>query len=151
MTGEPTHLAALVRWYKSVVADAIPTRLHTRDFSEGGTPEWHAAFRAWLMGAPGALDRDGNVKNPYRFWLWRMKGEGRQSRVAADFLYRLACLRYDWLAAVRTITPLTDDGEVVARAFAEDALRRFWRLMQSDPHYHQPRKSEAQHAAEEAA
>jgi len=153
MTGEPKHLAALVHWFMGAAADDIPARLHSRDTAEDGDPEWHAAFRAYLMAHPGAVDREGHVRSPLRFWLWIMTNEGRENRVMADYLYRLARLDGDWLAAARTITPLTDDGEVMARSFALAALQRFWRRMQTEPrrHIREPQKSEAQHSAEEAA
>lgn len=153
MSGEPRHLAALVRWYMDAVGDDIPVRLHSRDTAEDGDPEWHPAFRAWLMAHPAAVDREGYVRSPLKFWLWLMTNEGRENRVMADFLYRLARLEGDWLAAARTITSLTDDGEVMARVFAVATLQKFWRRMQTEPrrHVREPQKSEAQHAAEENA
>jgi hypothetical protein len=98
------------------------------------------------------VDHDGHVRCPLKFWLWVMRNEGRSGRVRSEFLWRLAACEYDWLAAVRTVTPLTEDGEVMAQVYARDALQVFWRLMQSEPRreVHRP-KSDAQHAAEEAA
>jgi len=152
MKGEPTHLAALVRWFMEVAAEDIPCRLHSRDTDAGGTPQWHGSFRARLTAHPAAVDREGHVRSPFRFWLWVMRGESRQGRVGAEFLYRLACLEGDWLAASRTITPLSDDGEIMARAFALVTLQAFWRRMQTAPRRPASKpKSDAQHAAEEAA
>ena len=37
--------------------------------AEDGDPEWHAAFRAYLMAHPAAVDREGHVRSPFRFWL----------------------------------------------------------------------------------
>ena len=152
MRGEPTHLAALVSWYMDAARDRIPARLHSRDTAEDGDPEWHVAFRAYLLAHPSATDREGYVRDPLAHWLWVMKSEGRENRVKAEFLYHLACLQGDWLAAARAITPLTEDGEVMAKAFAVAALQRLWRRMQTEPRtvVREP-KSEAQHSAEEAA
>ena len=151
MQGQPTHLAGLVRWFMAAARDDVPLRIHSRDTADDGDPEWHPSFTAWLVAHPAAVDREGHVKSPFRFWLWVMRGQGQSGRVRAEFLYRLACLEGDWLAAARTITPLSDDGEVVARDFAVASLQQFWRRMQSEPrrHVREPQKSEAQHAAEE--
>ena len=152
MTSQPTHLAALVRWYMDATSDDIPVRLHNRETADDGAPQMHPSLRAYLMAHPAAYDREGHVRSPFRFWLWVMRGESRQGRVGAEFLYRLACLEGDWLAAARTITPLTDDGEVMARAFAVVTLQAFWRRMQTEPRRHaRAPKSEAQHAADSAA
>jgi len=131
---EPTDLGELIRWFRRETELAYPARIHSRDYSEGGTPEWHGAFRAWLLAHPGSTDREGDIKNPYRFWLWSMANGGRSGRVGAEYLYRLACLDGDWLAAARTFTPLTAEGEHLARAYAIATLRRFWRRMQTVPH-----------------
>lgn len=150
--GQPTHLAALVKWFMDAAADDIPRRMHSRAYNEMGTPEWHGSFRAWLMSHPATTDDDGYVMSPFRFWMWEMKSEGRAARIGAEYLYRLACLDGDWLAAARTITPLTEDGEMMARAFALLTLQGFWRRMQSEPRKFVRRpKSEAQLTAEEAA
>ena len=147
--GEPSHLAALVRWFMDAAQDDIPVRIHSRDTDDGGTPQWHGSFRVWLMAHPAVTDREGYVRSPFRFWLWVMRGESRQGRVGAEFLYRLAVFEGDWLTAARTITPLTDDGEVMARAFALMTLQAFWRRMQTEPRRPAPKpKSEAQHVAE---
>jgi len=151
-SGEPTHLAALVRWFMDAAADDIPIRLHSRDTADDGDPEWHPRFRAYLMAHPAAVDREGHVRSPFRFWLWVMRGESRQGRVGADFLYRLAVLEGDWLSAARTITPLSRDGEIIARAFAVATLQAFWRRMQTEPRRHvSGPKSEAQAVAETSA
>jgi hypothetical protein len=149
-SGEPTHLAALVRWFMDAAADDIPVRLHSRDTADDGDPEWHPRFRAYLMAHPAAVDREGHVRSPFRWWLWIMRNEGRENRVMADYLYRLARFDGDWLAAARSITPLTEDGEIIAKAFAVAALQRFWRRMATEPRRH-VEKSEAQHTAEESA
>jgi hypothetical protein len=150
--GQPTHLAALVRWYLSEVAAEGPQRIHQRSLNEMGAPEWHGSFRAWLLARAFVTDEHGEVRFPVAFWLRIWAGEGRESRVGADFLYRLGCLDGDWLAAVRTFTPLTEDGEVMARIFATSVLQRFWRQMQTVPHkFVKPPRSEAQQNAEEAA
>ena len=152
MRGEPTHLAALVRWFMDAAHDDIPQRIHNRDTADDGDPQWHAAFRAYLLAHPAATDREGHVRSPFRFWLWVMDGEGRSGRIRAHFLYHLARCDGDWIAAARTITPLTEDGEVVARDFAVRSLQQFWRMMQSEPRRTvAPPKSDAQHAAEESA
>ena len=151
--GEPRHLAGLIGWFMGEVADDIPVRLHSRDTADDGDPEWHPAFRRYIAGHPGAYDRDGEVHSPLRFWLWVMQGESWENRVMAEFLYRLARYEGDYLEAVRVVQPLTEDGEILARSFARDALRRFWRRMQTTPRrgVRVRDKSEAQHAAEEGA
>jgi len=150
--GQPTQLAALSRWYMAAAADDIPVRIHSRDTADDGAPQLHPSFRGWLMAHPAACDREGHVRSPFRFWLWVMKGESRQGRVGAEFLYRLACLDGDWLAAARLITPLTDDGEVMARIYTVATLQAFWRRMATEPRRPAPKpKSDAQHSAEESA
>lgn len=152
MSGRPTHLPALVRWFCEAAADDIPTRINSSALDAGGAPQWHGSFRAWLTAHPAAVDKEGHVRSPFRFWLHSLHGEGRGSRVRSLFLYRLARLEGDWLAAVRSITPLTDDGEIVARDFATQSLQRFWDLMSTEPRrIVRAPKSEAQHRAEEAA
>ena len=153
MQGQPTHLAGLVKWFMDEARNDIPARIHSRDTAEDGDPEWHASFRAYIIGHPGAYDRDGIVRSPFRFWLWIMAGEGRENRVMSEFLYRLARYDGDYLAAIRVVQPLTEDGEIMARAFAVGALQRFWRRMQSTPYrsVRAKQKSEAQIAAEVGA
>ena len=153
MRGQPTHLAALVRWFMDEAESAVPVRLHSRDTADDGDPDWHAAFRAYLMAHPAAVDREGHVRSPFRFWLWVMRGQGRRGRIGAQFLYDLARLEGDWLAAARRISPLTEDGELMARSFATDILLEFWRRMQTEPrrHVREPQRSEAQITAEESA
>ena len=150
--GQPTHLPALIRWYLSDAGDDIPVRLHNRDTDDGGYPQWHGAFRAWLTSHPAHVDREGHIRSPFRFWLWQMASNSRTGRVAAEWLYHLAALRGDWIESSRLITPLTEDGEVMARIYAVATLQHFWRLMQTQPHrlVSKP-KSEAQHVAEESA
>jgi hypothetical protein len=81
-----------------------------------------------------------------------MAGEGWSGRVRSEFLHRLASFDGDWLAACRTVGPLDGDAEVMARDFATESLRQFWRRMQSEPRRpERGPKSEAQHMAEEAA
>lgn len=150
MSGEPTHLAALIRWFREASSDDIPARIHCRDIDGGGAPQWHASFRAWLTAHPSAVDREGYTRSPFRHWLWVMRGAGRSGRVRATFLHRLAVYDGDWLNAVRSMPP--DDLEVMLRDFVVESLRQHWRMMQSEPRRHvSGPKSEAQHAAEEAA
>ena len=146
----PRHLPALIRWYISEVKAEMPTRLHSRETSEDGHLEWHRTFRTWMFAHPGATDADGNVRFPVRYWLWVWEGKGREKRVKARFLLRLGQNDGDWEAAVRAITPLTEDGEIVARTFALKALQDFWEQMQSVPMRSVRDKSEAQHRAEES-
>lgn len=153
MRGEPKHLAGLIRWFMDEAEHDTPGRLHSREIADDGDFEWHASFRAYLMAHPGATDREGEVRSPFRFWLWVMQGEGLENRVMAEFLYRLARCDGDYIDAVRVVQPLTEDGEVIARSFALVALQRFWRRMQTTPRraVRPKEKSEAQHAAEEGA
>lgn len=151
MAGEPTHLAALIRWFLRESSDDIPARIHSRSTAEDGDPEWHGSFRAWLTAHPAAVDREGHTISWFRHWLWVMAGGGYSGRLRADFLVRLAHNGGDWLAAIRCVQPLTDDGEVMMRDFATETLKQFWRLMQVEPRREDRRpKSEAQHAAEES-
>ena len=150
MAGEPRHLAALVRWFREAASDDIPARIHCRDIDDGGAPQWHAAFRAWLTADPRATDREGHVRSPFRFWLWTMRKSGWSGRVRADFLHRLAIYDGDWLNAVRSMPP--EDLEVMLRDFVVESLRQHWRNMQSEPRRHVAApKSESQHQAEESA
>ena len=116
--------------------DDTPTRLHNRDTADDGAPQWHASLRSYLTAHPRSVDREGHVRSPYRWWLYTLRNEGRRGRVSAEFLFQLARHDGDWRSAVSTITPLTEDGEVVARVFAEQSLRRFWRMMQTEPRRH---------------
>jgi hypothetical protein len=142
----------LVRWFREASSDDLPVRTHSRDTDAGGVPDWHASFRAWLTAHPTAVDREGHVRSPFRFHLWVMSRGGWSGRVRAQFLYRLAVLDGDWLAAVRVAQMLTEDGEVMARDFATETLRQFWRRMQSEPRREVGGpKSESQHRAEEAS
>ena len=145
----PTFLPALVRWYLREVEAEMPVRLHSRETAEDGDPEWHPGFRAWLTMHPGATDEDGNVRHPVRFWLWVWEGEGRERRVMASFLRQLALREGDWQAAVRAITPLTEDGEIVGKVFALAALQRFWTQTQSTPRRSVRPKSDSQVHAEQ--
>jgi len=149
--GAPSHLSALIRWYLSEVAAEAPQRLHQRGLNEMGAPEWHGSFRAWLLARAFVTDVHGDLRYPCAFWLRLWAGEGRESRIGAEYLFRLACLDGDWLAAARTITPLTEDGEIMARVYTVTVLQRFWRQMQTLPHKFVPGpRSEAQVTAEES-
>jgi len=151
MRGQPTHLAALVRWFMDEAESAVPVRLHSRDTADDGDPEWHASFRRYILGHPGITDDDGDILSPFRWYLWVLERGGLSGRIRAEFLYRLAMLEGDWLTAARTFTPLTEEGEVLVRPFAVETLQMFWRMMQTTPRKNvQPsrEKSDAQLDAE---
>jgi len=151
-------LAALVRWFLAESADDIPARTHNRETDAGGVPEWHAAFRAWLTAPPDAVDKEGYVRSPLRFWLWKMRGNGGKDSRRAEFLFRLAVLGGDWQEAVHARRSMSKWKGDMAEAYALASLRIFWRLMQQEPRKFvgDPKglaerrigKSEAQHAAE---
>ena len=159
MTGEPRNLSALIRWYSEAVGDAIPTRLHSRQMSEGGTPEWHAAFRAWLLAHPAATAREGYIRSPLRYWLWVLHRNGGRDKRRAEFLWRLAYADGDDMDAVHGRLSMSEWGQDMAEAYAIASLRILWRMMQSEPVKFErgpstvvdQGKSESQHRAEEAA
>ena len=168
-------LRPLLAWFASEVSDAIPIRLVSRDLDAGGAPELHAAFLAWLDAPDTALDREGYVKFPFRYWVWRMgDGDGRAGK-RARFCWLLAACDFDWRRAVRL--NLGDTPEDAAHTYVIATLSRLRGLMYDrDGTPHQPvvtkrgacaekgcqnktshyrcrdhEKSESQHRAEEAA
>ena len=55
----PQSLAALLVWYRGEVSDAIPKRIHSRDFANDGSHQWQhqVTTAATLLGlvAPGGV------------------------------------------------------------------------------------------------
>lgn len=159
MTDEPKNLAGLLHWYRDMVGDRIPARLHDRDTDGGGNPQWHSAFRAYLTAHPRATDREGYVRDPLSFWLWTLSRSGGKNKRRAEFLYRLAVLDFDWLEAVHARRSMSKWADDMAEDYALASLRKLWRMCQTEPqpHVREPRtvvdqgKSEAQHHAEGAA
>ncbi len=154
MTDEPQSLAALLHWYRGVVGDRIiPIRIHNRDTDDGGYLQWHGAFRAYLTAHPMATDREGFIRDPLAFHLWQMAGKGAKGNRRAEFLYRLACLDFDWLAAVHARPKMSGLAVDMCEAYAHASLRILWRMCQSEPvkFERKTEKSEAQLDAEEAA
>ena len=132
MSDEPRRINALIAWYRREVDDSIPGRIHSRDIDGGGAPEWHGRFRAWLTAHPAAEDRDGNLIDPLRFWLWRMGRRGA-------FLYTLACVDFDWHVAARHWHVFDDDA---AHDYTRESLRRLWRMMYGpDGQPNEPRRT----------
>ena len=154
MNDEPKRLDDLIVFYRDVVGDSIPGRLHNRDTDDGGNPQWHGAFRAYLTAHPRTTDREGYVRDPLAFWLWTLQRGGPKNRRRALFLYRLARLDFDWLEAVHARRSMSQWREDMAEDYAEASLRVLWRKMQEEPVlYVKPPidKSDAQRDAEAAA
>jgi hypothetical protein len=174
VTDEQPSLSSLVRWFASEVGDAIPVRLHSRDTDSGGVPEFHQAFVQWLDAPDGALDREGYIKFPLRYWISRMGDQGRAGK-RARFCWLLAQCDFDWRRAAFLNKSAADDD--AAHDYARATLLRLRGLMyDADGTPHQPviskrgqcaekgcvnktshyrcrdhEKSESQHRAEEAA
>ena len=127
MTGEPSTLSALLHWYRAEVGDDIPIRIVTRAIDEGGAPQWHGAFRAWLTAPPDQEDKEGNVISPLRYWLHQMGTTGRAGR-RARFLFILASIDFDWNMAARIHGIYDSDA---AHDYTRATLGRLWRLMYS--------------------
>lgn len=84
--------------------DEVPVRIHSRDVSEGGTPEWHRDFALWMGRADQFDDRrwadnpEPRVKTTRAFRKLR-----RRSPREYEVLYRTAILKIpfqdtiDWL------------------------------------------------------
>lgn len=119
----PSSLTALLSWYRSEVDAAIPQRLHVHSLDDGGAPEWHGAFRAYLDAHPASEDHDGALLNPLRYWLWRMSG-GRER-----FLHALAMVDFDWVMAANLRFVGDPDA---AYDYTRESLRRLHRLMYAD-------------------
>jgi hypothetical protein len=84
-----------IAWYRAEWQGALPSRLHegwsTVEPDDAlGTPAWSERFRRYLL----ASSRD-----PVRSALAEMARGGLGERVAARFLFRLACLDFDLRAA----------------------------------------------------
>ena len=119
----PQSLAALLVWYRGEVSDAIPQRIHSRDFANDGSHQWHGAFRAWLTAHPAAENSEGELLSPLRFWLWRLGGN------RARYLYMLGYLSGDWVAA-GNLKGIADMD--VAHDYTRECLRRLHQLMYAD-------------------
>lgn len=44
--------------------DEAPSRIHSRDVSEGGTPEWHRDFERWMTGSVNQFNDRKWAENP---------------------------------------------------------------------------------------
>lgn len=44
--------------------DEVPTRIHSREVSEGGTPEWHRDFEKWVTGKGDEFNDQRWAANP---------------------------------------------------------------------------------------
>lgn len=161
MTEPHSTLADLLRWLATAWAAEIPIRLHVHETDDGGKPQWHAAFRAFLAALD--TDREGDIMRPVRaHWRALAHSSGSGGR-RARWLYVLACSGWDWRLACRRIGPiemLGPWGDDLALDYATATLTEFHRRCQSEPRkfVRAPRgalarvgKSEAQHNAEEAA
>ncbi len=153
MNDEPQSLSALLHWFRGVVGDRIPIRIHNRDTDDGGYLQWHGAFRAYLTAHPMATDREGFIRDPLAFWLWQMSRKGAKAKRRGEFLFRLASLDFDWLEAVHGRRQMSAWSADMAEDYAHASLRILWRMYQSEPvKFERKRieKSEAQVSAEEA-
>ena len=119
----PTSLQSYLRWFREEVEDAVPARIHSKDIDDGGSPQWHGAFRAWLTAHPAAEDREGNLLSPLRYWMWRL----RDPRYA--FLLRLIATEFDWRWAGRLSLVAEEQA---AHDYCRETLRRLHRLMYTD-------------------
>ena len=154
MSSEPTSLHSLIAWYREAVDDTIPTRLHNRDIDDGGNPQWHGQFRAYLTAHPCVTDKEGYVRDKLAFWLWTMSRGGPKNKRRAEFLHRLAVLDFDWLEAVHARRSMSKWAGDMAEDYTVASLRILWRKMQSEPEIRvRPPvdKSDAQKDAEAAA
>ena len=126
MTDDPPSLTTLLTWFRGEVSDAIPLRLVTRDLDSGGAPELHAAFLAWLDAPDTKLDREGYVKFPLRYWIWRLGENGRGGK-RARFCWVLTQCAYDWRRAAFLNLGIRDGD--AAHDYARATLLRLRGLM----------------------
>jgi len=156
-------------WFRAEWQAALPSRIHEHGAVAPGDllggPAWTHRFSAWLSegdapdeGAPVRPPRD-----PLRRALWSMsRGSSLWDNAGAAFLFRLACLGYD---VERTAAAMPDPlGHLYCGWYAEKAIGRLREVMAQEQRRLPARvdrlewmdrlhigRSDAQHAAEEAA
>ena len=157
---EPRDLPRLLHWFRSEwQAEMGSGRIHVRDTDAGGAPDWHRRF----LNLFEIDDKDVMKSYPMRWHLGGMARGSQRGARRAEFLFRMACLDFDWYAAARQTSRLAaamdEHGKDWAEAYAEQCLRMLYRR-RTDPEKNDmdghPRtfvqrripKSEAQAAAE---
>jgi hypothetical protein len=114
-----------LRLFASYWNEEIPLRIHARDVSEGGTPEWHPDFAKWL-----GIDYYGK-KSDQR---WREHPEPRVKTTRAfrklrkasprefEVVYRTAILGIPFAETVRWLNERAERNQKPDRYTEEDAL-----------------------------
>ena len=92
-----------------------------------------------MLAHPVVEDREGNLVNPLRYWLWRLGGRREK------FLQALAYVDFDWVmaAALRGV----GDADA-AYDYTRESLRRLHRLMYADGQPNEPRRPKLGECAE---
>ena len=116
-------------WFRWEWQAAMPTVMHTHveDIGALGGPAWAERFKACLMGRrlrdQPESDAEGPMLDPFRACWATMWAKGSLSdQVVAMFLFRLACLDFDWVTTGRTMTPPIPDAYLTV--YVERAIDR---------------------------
>ena len=128
--GSPhASLRDALNWFRWEWQAAIPTVMHTHseDIGALGGPAWAERFRSYLMGRrlrdqPDG-DAEGPMSDPFRACWARMWLAGSLAdRIGAMFLFRLACLDWDWVRTGETMDPPIGDAYI--ELYTQQAIDR---------------------------
>ena len=137
LASQPKSLAGYVRWARWAYRFEVPSRLHSHDVGDDGSPRWTGQFVSFLqahemLGTACAIDEDGQFRTPFLCAWLTLHGRDEQSDSAAmaHFVYAIAATdepTTPWEIADRIgIKP-----SWVVRPAAELALGRIWAMYAS--------------------
>ena len=162
-----SSLRKALAWFRFEWTAADPVRLHKADVAGDASPEWSDRWKDWLTAHDENRDpQDDSTRPPFdplrRGWLGLRRSSSMFDRAVAEYLFRVASLGFDLEAAALTMDPPQPPPYIAG--YAEKAIDRLRERVEGERHRPAPTvpqpewmgrlgigKSDAQHAAEEAA
>jgi hypothetical protein len=109
--------------FSSYWNEELPLRIHSREISEGGTPEWHHDFARWLGKADTFDDRRWRQNPEPRVKTTRAFRKLRKAAVREyEVVYRTAILRIPFPETVDWLNERAIKNNKTDRYTEEDAL-----------------------------
>jgi len=153
-------------WFTHEWTASLPVRLHKADVAGDASPEWADRWKAWLMAHDEGWQPGEDVPPPFdptrRAWLRLRRSSNLFDKFVAEYLFRLASLGFDMRAAARDMDPPIAVPYIPG--YTEKAIDRLRERIEGERRkpartVDRPEwmdrlnigKSDAQHAAEEAA
>lgn len=153
-------------WFASEWTASLPVRLHKADVAGDASPEWSDRWKTWLTAHDEGWKPGEDVPPPFdpvrRAWLSLRRSTSMFDMFVAEYLFRLASMGFDMRAAAVTMDPPLAVPYIPG--YTEKAIDRLRERIEGERRkppaaVSRPEwmdrlsigKSDAQHAAEEAA